>query len=769
MLPERYQMQESWLEKYIFSHRLLVCLLFLFATVFFSWQLVSGLKIDARFEKMLPYKHPFIQNMLEYVEGGGANTIRIAVVNSEGDIFNRQYMEILRQVSDEVFYFPGVDRAHLKSLWSSSVRWLQVTEEGFSGGPVIPDNFDGSVVSLAKLKTNILRSGEIGRIVANDFQSSIILVPLFETDPETGGNLDYQSLSEQLEQLRKKYQGQGVDIHIIGLAKIFGDLFAAVDSIIQFFLIAIVLTGLLLFLYSRCWRSSILPLFVSLVAVLWQMGLLAVLGYSLDLYSILVPFLVFAIGVSHGLQVVNSVRVAGRKGVDSYNAARLSFRALYRPGMLALVSDAIGFCTLLVIDIPAIGQLAITASIGVAVIILTNLVLLPVLLSYIGVRIPKHKKSSPVWMKVSALASPSIAKFSIIAALVILVVGVNFAAEVEVGDLDPGAPEFHPDSRYNRDNQYITSHYGTTADVFVVYGVTQAENCSSYRVMDTIDRYMWHMENIQGVQGTLSLVTVSKKVIRGLNEGNLKWATLSPNPYILNNSIATAGAFHNADCSVVPVQVYLNDHKAQTLKLVVDATREFARQNNNEEIQLVMASGNAGVEAATNEVISSAQIQMLFWVYSVVSLLCFLAFRSVRAVLCIIIPLGLTSVLCQALMTVMGIGIKVATLPVIALGVGIGVDYGIYIFSRLDHFLRQGFSIEQAYYQTLRMSGRAVIFTGVSLAVSVGAWIFSPLKFQADMGMLLIFMFVWNMIGAIWLLPALARFLLKTDRKSRRE
>ena len=751
MLPGNYRSQAAWLESWVFGYRRWVCGFFGVTTLLLLWQILTGLRVDARFEKMVPRYHPYIQNMMRHIKDDGAptNVIRIAVGNRGGTVFSRDYMRLLNQISDEVFYLPGVDRAKLRSLWAPSVRWLQVTEEGYAGGPVIPDDYDGSAQSLEKLRENILRSGEVGRLVANDFGSSLISVPLFEVNPETGKALDYKRLSEQLEDIRRHYSQQGVELHIVGQAKIFGDLFAAVEDIVLFFIFAILITFLMLFLYTRCWRSCVLTIIVSLVAVIWQMGLLALLGFSLDLYSVLIPFLVFAIAVSHGVQVLNHLRIEIRNGAGYTDAARMSFRVLYRPGMLALLSDAIGFGTLLVVDIEVIQDLAIAAGLGVAVIILTNLILLPVLLSLCKFLHVKQTRSEWLWRLLSYFARRDVALVSIITAGIALTLGIWLSRGLAIGDLDPGAPEFHPDSRYNIDNQYINRHYGTSADLLVVYAETGVEGCSGYPFMEAIDRYMWQMENTEGVQGTLSLVTASKRVIRGLNEGNLKWQTLSRDPYILNSSIASAASLYNPDCSTAPVIVYLNDHKAETLARVVAETRKFARDNNNDQYRFVLAGGNAGVEAATNEVIATAQYEMLFWVYGVVSLLCLIAFRSIRAVLCIVIPLILTSVLCQALMTVMGIGVKVATLPVIALGVGIGVDYGIYIFSRLENYLRQGMPLQQAYCSSLSMAGRAVILTGLSLAISVGAWIFSPLKFQADMGLLLVFMFLWNMIGAI--------------------
>jgi hypothetical protein len=220
----------------------------------------------------------------------------------------------------------------------------------------------------------------------------------------------------------------------------------------------------------------------------------------------------------------------------------------------------------------------------------------------------------------------------------------------------------------------------------------------------------------------------------------------------------------NADCNLVPVMIFLEDHKAETLLTVTAAVDKFNQEYDTGNVRFVMAAGNSGIEAATNDVVSKAQYKMLAWVYGVVSLLVLLAFRSIRAVLCIILPLALVSVLGQALMTFLGIGVKVATLPVIALGVGIGVDYGIYIFSKLETYLYRGLSLHDSYFETLKTTGKAVSFTGLTLAIGVATWLWSPIKFQGDMGLMLTFMFVMNMFGALILMPALATFLLKPHK-----
>jgi len=750
----------------VFSLRLPLLFIFAVATVFFAWQL-SQLKPDASFEKMIPVSHPYIRNFLESRDDlkGLGNSVRIIVQTHEGDIFTAEYQDLLRRITDEVFYVNGVDRSALQSLWTPNVRWQEVTEEGFVGGAVIPDDYDGSPRTLAKLRENTLKSGQIGRIVANDFRSAIIVAPLVEIDPSTGERLDYTQFAQDLETLiRDKYQSETITIRITGFAKLIGDLIEGAALVALFFLVAFVITALLLIVYSRCVWLTFASLLCSTVAVIWQMGLLRVMGMGLDPYSMLVPFLVFAVGISHSVQIVNRFGHFIYHGMDRRGAAQLTFVRLSKPGFIALISDGVGFFTLRVIDIPVIRELAVVASTGIAVLILTNMILLPLVLSYTGIssrcaryRAAKDHSDYAHWWFISGTAQkgPALTILGICVALFAL--GLWYGQHQQIGDLDPGAPELRADSRYNQDLAFLTANYSTSTDVFVVMARTEEQACGSYPFIAAVDRFQTEMQAVEGVQSALSLVDVSKLVIQGMNEGNPKWHDISRNQYVLNNSLSRApSSLRNTDCSMAPVILFLEDHKAATLQRVVAAAEAFAAEHDSETLQFTLAAGNAGVEASTNIVIAEAQTKMLLWVYGVVIALCLLNFRSLRITVCIIVPLALTSVLAQALMAFLGIGVKVATLPVIALGVGIGVDYGIYIYSALQYYRRHGRSLRHAYFEALKSSGTAVAFTGLTLAMGVGTWIYSPIKFQADMGLMLTFMFFWNMLGALLFLPALA-------------
>jgi hypothetical protein len=765
----------SLLERLFFNNRLAVVALCAAITVLLSFQ-ATKLRPNASFERMIPTQHPYIVNFFENKEELLAlgNSIAIAVEALEGDIFNPAYLEVLRTINDEVFFIPGVDRGGLKSLWTPTTRWAEVTEDGLTGGPVIPDTYDGSAAGAERVRANVLRSGEIGLLVANNFKSSIVFVPLLDVDPETGKPLDYGKLSKTLEALRTKYGSSGMRLHITGFAKIAGDLMEGLKQVVIFFAVACLLAASMVYWFTRCVRSTFLVVACSVVAVVWQLGIVQALGFELDPYSMLVPFLVFSIGMSHGAQKMNGIMQDIGRGTHRVVAARYTFRRLFVAGLTALLCDAVGFGVLMIIRIGVIQELAIMASIGVGVLIFTNLVLLPILLSYTGVSSQAAERSLKaemcdlsgeckhfMWRFLDLFTHRKWATIAILAAVILSAAAFVVRGHLQIGDLDPGAPELRPDSRYNRDNAFIVGNYASSSDIFVVMVKTPENLCTEYGTLVKVDALEWELRQLPGVESTGSMAQLSKHTIVGMNEGSLKWHELLRNQEVINAVTTRAPReLFNQNCNMLSLFVFLKDHKADTLTSVVNTVEAFAGRNNNEEVKFLLAAGNAGIEAATNIVVKHSMATMLYWVYGAVILLCFVTFRSWKAVLAAVIPLVVTSLLCEALMVWQRIGVKVGTLPVVALGVGIGVDYALYVLTVVLARIREGMPLSAAYYRALLFTGKVVILTGFTLSIGVATWAFSPIKFQADMGILLSFMFLWNMLGALMLLPALARFLL---------
>jgi predicted RND superfamily exporter protein len=434
----------------------------------------------------------------------------------------------------------------------------------------------------------------------------------------------------------------------------------------------------------------------------------------------------------------------------------------------------VGFLTIYLVKVPIIQELAITASLGVTLIILTDRFLLPVLLTYTTMAPDFRKRVNirrfalqPLWRKLVTFTTGRNALIIIAVTLGCWTFGFIKAQQVKIGDMHAGVPELRQSSRYNQDTAAITAKFSIGVDVITVIAETIPNGVIDHEVMALIDQFSWQMRNLPGVKSTLALTDVAKTISAGWNEGSLKWRTIPRNKAMLAQSVSpveTSTGLLNNDGSVIPVMIYLTDHKAETIKRVIAAVKAFRENHPTGLVKFQLATGNVGVMAATNEVVESAQFPMVMWLYIAIILLCLVSFRSWRATVCVVLPLIIVSDLAYAIMVYLQIGLKTSTLPVVALGVGIGVDYGIYLCSALMDKMREGKSLEDALYESFATMGTSVVFTGLALSIGVGTWAFSAIKFQADMGVLLAFMFLCNMLGAMLLMPALARWLFAKHR-----
>ena len=768
----------SLLERLIFNYRSYLVATCTAITVIVGIAALK-LEINASFENMMPQSQEFIRNYLAYADSlrGLGNSVRIVVENTQGDIYSPTYLAALRDINDEVYLIPGVDRSFVKSLWMPVVRWTEITEQGYKGGSVMPDTYNGSPESLNTLRQNVLRAGIIGSLVANDQKSSLIFLPLLDRDAATGKALDYRAFRDRVAEIRDKYGKNGIRIRIIGFAQLVGDLIHGLIQILAYFGIAAAIATFIIYLYTRCVRSTAIVVTCSLIAVAWQMGVMRLLGFVIDPYSVLVPFLIFAIGVSHGSQKMNGIMQDIGRGTHRYVAARYTFRRLFLAGLTALLADAVGFAVLTVVDIPVIRSLALEASIGVAILIFTNLILLPVALSYTGVgrraaeRALKSSESGehPLVRWLARFTRPRWAGYTLVGAAVLTAFAAVVSQHLKIGDLDPGAPELRPNSTYNQDNAYVTGHYQLSSDQLAVIVATPERGLVSFETLTEMDRLEEILRELPGVQTTVSAASLARHYTAAGFEGSPKWVTINRDTYVVADAMnyvydSNPEMFNDAR-SVAPVIAFLADHKAETLDRLVKAVETFAEQHNTPEHKFLLVAGNSGIEAATNIAVARANRSMLLYVYLAVIVLCYVTFRSWRAVVVAVLPLAVTSVLGEALMVLLGIGVKVATLPVIALGVGIGVDYSLYLLTVHLVQQRSGHSVTESYCRALVFTGKVVALVGVTLAVAVATWIWSPIKFQADMGVLLAFMFIWNMLGALILVPSLATFLL-TQKKT---
>ena len=765
MLNRSIKLLEHWL----FSHWRVVVAALLGLTAVMGF-FAAQLRMDAGFEKQIPIGHEYVRTFRKYRDDlFGANRLTVVVKARHGSIWTKEGLERLYDVTQAVTLLPNVDRLGVQSLWTPNSFVNEITEDGFRAEPVIPGTETPQNLTthaIDEIRKAVDRGGFVGSLVARDQSAAMITAELNETDAQ-GNKLDYIKFNRVLEErIRKPFEDGNYEVQIIGFAKQIGDIADGARGVLLFCAIALVLTAVAVYWYCRSVRFTILPIACSLTSLVWQFGTLKLLGFGLDPLAVLVPFLVFAIGVSHGVQQINFIVRELAHGKTSLEAARHSFTGLLIPGTLALITAFVSFVTLLLIPIPMIRELAITASLGVAYKIVTNLVMLPLIASrfsftraYAQQAMFKRERRAQWLRALARIAEPRNAVITLAVVSVVFGVAVWQSRDRVVGTLQPGAPELRPEARFNRDSVSIANSFDVGLDWLTVVIEAPPNSCESPAVGYYGDGLVYAMQTVPGVVSVSSYATMLRTYNQGYNEGNPKMAVIpiDPGNYAsLSAEIARVHGYMRADCSMTSVNIYLSDHKASTINRIISAVKAYGASHVVPGVKIRLAAGNAGVLAATNDEVERTELPMMLYVYLAIVLLVFIVYRDLRAVVACCLPLTVGTFIGYWFMKSFQIGLTVATLPVMVLAVGIGVDYAFYIYNRLQGHLAGGESIVKALEHAILEVGMATIFTAITLAIGVATWSFSALKFQADMGKLLAFMFIVNLVMAMTALPALA-------------
>ncbi len=760
------------LESLLFRRRAIVLWALTALTLVMGFFAVQ-LRMDAGFEKQLPIGHEYIETFKQYRDDLlGANRLTIVVRARDGKLWTRASLERLYEVTQAVMFLPNVSRGSVQSLWTPNSFVNEITEEGFRADPIIPGTVTPGKLdaeTIATIARTTALGGYVGTLVARDQSSAMITAELNEYD-QHGVHIDYVAYNRVLEQqIRDKFEDKDYEIQIIGFAKQIGDIADGAAAVVEFCLVALLLTAAAVYWYCHSLRFTALAIGCSLVSLVWQFGTLHLLGFGLDPLGVLVPFLVFAIGVSHGVQQINFIVREISHGRTTDQAARASFTGLLIPGTLALVTAFVSFVTLILIPIPMVRELAVTASLGVAYKIVTNLVMLPLGASYFDVgqaytdKAERKRIQRARWLHfLVRVAEPRNAAIVLAVAGAVFVTAVWQSRDRVIGTLQAGAPELRADARFNLDSVSVAEHYDVGLDWISVAFEAPANSCENVAIGAYQDRFVWAMHAVPGVVSISSFSSQLRQYSEGYNEGNPKMAVIPIDPanYAgLATEISRVPGTMRKDCSMTAVHLYLGDHKATTISRVIAAAKAFRDNDPMPGVKIRLAAGNAGVLAAVNDEVERSELPMMLYVYAAIALLVFAVYRDLRAVLACCLPLTIGTFIGYWFMKEFEIGLTVATLPVMVLAVGIGVDYAFYIYNRLQLHLAHGQGIVKALEQSILEVGTATIFTAITLAVGVATWSFSELKFQADMGKLLAFMFMVNMVMAMTVLPAFAVWL----------
>ncbi|MGH8539990.1 MAG: efflux RND transporter permease subunit, partial [Stenotrophobium sp.] len=662
----------SALEPLIYAKRWLTMGILVAITAFLFIEMVQ-IRTDAGFDKSIPLEHPYMKVLKQYMtDFGGANTVLVALIQKNGNIYNEKFLTELKAATDEVFFLPGVDRSRVSSLFTPDVRYIEVVEGGFKGGNVIPAEYQPTQEMFDIVRDHVSKAEVIGRMTTKDQRGAMIFSELLETDPVTGVKLDYGKVANQLEdKVRRRFTSKtkyvytlksdyttpdgkykfkagdkidegftdygwklrfqsfdatkkdpvtdqakiipisgslvdakavanpqynpDIDVHIIGFAKVVGDVIDATLQVVVFFFVTLIMTMILLWLYVGSFKLAVLPLICSIVAVIWEFGLLRWMGYGLDPFAILVPFLILAVSVSHGVQYVNAwVGEIAENGRNSFDASLYTWRRLAIYGTMAILTDVAGFGTIYLIPIDIIREMSINATLGMAAIIITNKIMMPIMLTWVDIGDPKafavkqEKRDAildPLWRLLSNMVKFKPAVITLVICSILLGWSLWKGQELQVGDSQSGIPELLPNSRFNQDFRAVTQNFAIGVDIFKVIAEEDPESCVQYGNMEQIDRFAWHMSNTAGVASTLSLPQMGKIVNSAFSEASPKFFVLPRNKYAIVQAITpipTSSGLLNPDCSALAVFVFTKDHKASTIERIVDGVTSFNKSNGAE-------------------------------------------------------------------------------------------------------------------------------------------------------------------------------------------
>ena len=744
------------------GHRLLVMVLVLAATAFFAWQ-IPRVRIESPTIDLFPSSHPYVETFKKYSDVfGGASRVVIQLEVKQGTIFNLPVLEKIRRITKELELIPGVNNYQVLSLAQRKVKELKVdAERGFRAVPVMWPEVPRTQAGIENLRRRVHANRRIhGTLVSLDDKATLIVAGFFEKD------LDPLQVYRRIEQIVSREVDDNTELQVIGRPILLGTIMNQYGQLLWLFTATALSILLVLFLYFRdFWRVTV-PVLTALLSAVWGLGFLGLLGLNFDPLVIVVPFIISARALSHSVQLIERFTEELAASGDKVEAARATFNGLFKPGLLGIVTDAAGVLLVLTTPIPLLRKLALMGGFWVLSIIVSDLIFNPVLLSFLPVSaLGRRRRRSASERLLGVVSTWCLGRRRWVVlglAGILFAVGFVFASRLVIGDVHPGTPMLWPDSRYNRDTQRIASRFRNTEEFTVVVEGESRDAIKNPAVLRMMEAFQRHLESIPEVGSTSSLVDLLPGIISILHGSDPRWELIPNDPresgFFLEMIYSSSEPgdlvrYVTIDSQNANITAYLKDHRGETLRRVVAHARQFIDEHPVKGARLRLAGGYGGLLAAINEEVARHQATVTVLAFGIILLLCSLAYRSLVAGLLFLLPLLVSNYLTYALMGARHIGLDVNALPVVALGVGLGVDYGLYIVERIrEEFARSG-DVAGSIRVALTTAGKAVLFTASTMVFGVIFWAFSFLRFQADMGLLLAFWMVMSMLGGLVLLP----------------
>lgn len=750
-------------------HRVPVVLVIGLITLFFALNL-TRLDIQTRFSDMIPHDHPYVQVHQEYKDSFAAsNRVSILIKAREGDILRGDVLQEVQRISRALRTVEGVNPQQIVSLSSRKLKRVEASSMGIETQPLMGEQVPRTEAELDQLRQAILNNSMVyGLFVDREFSSTLIQVDFYDhlvnysaIFPEIQALLDASPIKDQ------------VTMHMVGEPILYGWVGHYLDETISISLASLLGMLTLLFIINRTWRGTLLPLISGVVSCIWALGTGVLLGFNFDPLVIVVAFIITARCFSHAVQLIVRFDDLGHEGCHPRKAAEVTMQELFRPGLLGIVSDAGAILCVIATPIPLLQKVAIIGALWVMTICFSAVVLTPVLLSWVKAPLGyAHPLSLDGLLRrvlrLSELVVITRLRFLVIPLAVLLVTAAVFkATDLTIGDASHGSPILWSDSEFNRDSALVNELYPGSEQMFVVIEGHAPDALKAPEVLAWALDFSRYMERQPEIGGSVSLADLVLDVRRNLYEGNPRYrelgATQIENGELINFYMQGAAPedmeqFADRQFQNGAITLFFRDHKGDTLRNAIYYAKHFIAENPLEQAEVRLAGGGLGVLAAVNEILLRDQIEAICLALLVVVICCLVVYRSSVSGIFFIVPVVISNAVTFAFMAYNDIGMSISTLPVVALGIGLGVDYAFYIIDSVKEYLEKNplASPQEAVSQSLYSAGRGVLLTSLTMAVGVLFWSFSSLRFQAEMGLLI---GLWLMISAftsLFVMPALA-------------
>ncbi len=760
----------SSIQSYVFRHPRMYLSAVALATIFFALQ-IPALQLYSEFADLLPQTHPYIVLHNEIKDNfGGANVIVVGVEVKEGDIFSNDTLARIHRVTQEVDTLPGINHNLVASLTHRNSRKIWLTEVGNIDSKAYydPEKADMSKEELAEMKADIASNPTIyGPLVSPDMKIALVKAQLNE------GQLDYEKTFEQLQAMRKAEAHEGITIYATGQPVLIGWAYTYKEQLYQiFFFTALIMLSLLIYYFRKAY-GILIPACGVIVSATWGLGIISLFGYNLDPLGLVIPFLISARAMSHGIQIVERYYVELANYDNPTLAARHTFESLFRPGSLGVISDAIGLILIAVGSIPLNTKLAYYSTLWALSIIVTILMGVPVLLSTLPK--PKNIVMKPNALRVVGLACAKLLsaekspKVVLSIAGILIVIGFYCCSLVKIGEAEPGSPILYRDHDYNISSKVINDRFPGSEELYIVAETPEKAGLKRPEVLTALEDLERHMMTDPEVGGAKGMPDLVKNLNRLLHNCDPKWYQIpldatytggllftfmasSPIPGALNE-------FADTDERIANLVFYYKDHKGETIRRAIHMAKQWIDENKGkvEGLKIRLAGGTIGVTAAMNEAAFESNLLTLPLVFLFIWLSVYIGYQSFHSGLMVFMAMTYATTLTYAYMGLLKVPINVNTVPVIAVGVGVGIDYSIYMMDRIREEMATYKDITKAVGRAISTTGLAISFTALTLICGISMWIvLSDLRFQADAARLLSVMVVLNAMCAMILVPSWA-------------